>query len=120
MEGFFSFFNCDQLTTPATPSNVEEFCKYITTIPAATVTYQIPEQNIFQEEIQDLPFLHLPSDVSGSLPGSVEFTAKGTKILQHCFVSSLQPAAQMDQLKGNKRQPLVGQMVLRGGLGADW
>lgn len=54
------------------------------------------------------------------LPGSVEFTAKGTNILQHCFVSSLQPAAQIDQLKGNKRQPLVGQMVLRRGLGADW
>lgn len=54
------------------------------------------------------------------LPGSVEFTAKGTKILQHCFVPSLQPAAQMDQLKGNKRQPPMGQMVLRRGLGADW
>lgn len=47
----------------------------------------------------------------------MQFIAKETKIPQLCFVSGHQPAAQMEQLKGDKRQPLVGQMVLRGGLG---
>ena len=48
----------------------------------------------------------------------MEFIAKDTEILQLCLVSGPGPAAQMEQLQGNKMQPPVGQMVLRGGLGA--
>lgn len=40
------------------PGNVQQ---YVLTTPAAAVAYGVPQQIIFQEDIQDLPFLHVPS-----------------------------------------------------------
>lgn len=63
MEDFFVvlFKKCDQLLTQEMCSNREEFRKYVLTTPAAAVSYWVPQQITFQEGIQDLPFLHVPS-----------------------------------------------------------
>lgn len=60
------------------------------------------------------------ADASGSqssLPGSVEFRTKETKVLQSCLVPSPGPAVQMEQLQGNKRNPCWARWCGRGGPG---